>query len=177
MDHLVIASFVFLNLFMVLGAVDLFYFHIWKYKLHTRPESRYEHKLHMAFAFLMVPLAYLLYYQNFGGWALWAGAFFVVAALSTELADVFSENDSRASISGVFRVSFRVETGGGVVPFFADRVGRVRIRSGNDGVAGDGGERVGRGSALGTAAPEGRPDQLPDRLRCGGLHQVLVLYA
>ena len=101
MDHLVIASFVFLNLFMVLGAVDLFYFHIWKYKLHTRPESRYEHKLHMAFAFLMVPLAYLLYYQNFGGWALWAGAFFVVAALSTELADVFSENDSRASIGGL----------------------------------------------------------------------------
>ena len=101
MDHLVIASFVFLNLFMVLGAVDLFYFHIWKYKLHTRPESRYEHKLHMAFAFLMVPLAYLLYYQNFGGWALWAGVFFVIAALGTELADVFSENDSRASIGGL----------------------------------------------------------------------------
>ena len=101
MDHLVIASFVFLNLFMILGAVDLFYFHIWKYKLHTRPESRYEHKLHMAFAFLMVPLAYFLYYQNFGGWALWAGVFFVVAALGTELADVFSENDSRASIGGL----------------------------------------------------------------------------
>jgi hypothetical protein len=101
MDHLVIASFVFLNLFMVLGAVDLFYFHIWKYKLHTRPESRYEHKLHMAFAFLMVPLAYFLYYQNFGGWALWAGVFFVVAALGTELLDVFSENDSRASIGGL----------------------------------------------------------------------------
>ena len=101
MDHLVIASFVFLNLFMVLGAVDLFYVHIWKYKLHTRPESRYEHKLHLAFAFLMVPLAYLLYYQNFGGWALWAGVFFVIAALGTELADVFSENDSRASIGGL----------------------------------------------------------------------------
>jgi hypothetical protein len=101
MEHLVTASFVFLNLFMVLGAVDLFYFHIWKYKLHTRPESRYEHKLHMAFAFTMVPLALLLYYQNFGGWALWAGAFFVVAALGTELLDVFSENDSRASIGGL----------------------------------------------------------------------------
>jgi hypothetical protein len=101
MDHMVIASFVFLNLFMVLGAVDLFYFHIWKYKLHTRPDSRYEHKLHMAFAFLMVPLAYLLYYQNFGGWALWAGVFFVIAALGTELADVFSENDSRASVGGL----------------------------------------------------------------------------
>ena len=101
MEHLVIAGFVFLNLFMVLGAVDLFYFHLWKYKLHTRPESRYEHKLHMAFAFLMVPVAMVLYYQNFGGIALWAAVFFVVAALSTELLDVFSENDSRASLGGL----------------------------------------------------------------------------
>lgn len=101
MDHLVIIAFVFLNLFMVLGAVDLFYFHIWKYRLHTRAESRYEHKLHMAFAFLMVPVAYLLFYQNFGGWALWAGVAAVAAALGTELLDVFSENDSRSSIGGL----------------------------------------------------------------------------
>lgn len=89
MDHLVIAGFVFLNLFMIVGTVDLFYYHIWKYKLH------------MAFAFLMVPLAYLLYYQNVGGWALWAGVFFVLAALATEMFDVFTEGDSRASLGGL----------------------------------------------------------------------------
>ncbi|HMS08015.1 MAG TPA: hypothetical protein PKE66_00920 [Pyrinomonadaceae bacterium] len=101
MEHLVILGFAFLNLFMVLGAIDLFYFHIWKYKLHTRAESRNEHKLHMAFAFLMVPVAYFLFFQNFGGWALWAGVAAVVAALGTELLDVMSENDSRASIGGL----------------------------------------------------------------------------
>lgn len=101
MEHLIILGFVFLNLFMVLGAVDLFYFHIWKYKLHTRPESRYEHKLHMAFAFLMVSVGYLLFFQNSGGWALWAGVAAVSAALGTELLDVMSENDSRASIGGL----------------------------------------------------------------------------
>lgn len=101
MEHLVTLGLIFLNLFMVVGAVDLFYFHIWKYKLHTRPESRYEHKLHMTFAFLMVPLAFLLYYRDVGGWALWAGVFFVVAALATEMLDVFSEGDSRASIGGL----------------------------------------------------------------------------
>ena len=101
MDHLVILSFVFLNLFMLVGTVDLFYYHIWKYKLHTRPESRNEHKLHMAFAFLMVPLAYFLYYQDFGGYALWAAVFFVAAALVTEMLDVFTEGDSRASIGGL----------------------------------------------------------------------------
>jgi len=101
MEHLVILGFVFLNLFMIVGAVDLFYFHLWKYKLHTRPESLYEHKLHMAFAFLMVPIAFFLYYQDFGGYALWAGVFFVVAALGTEMLDVFSEGDSRASLGGL----------------------------------------------------------------------------
>lgn len=101
MEHLVILGFVFLNLFMIVGAVDLFYFHLWKYKLHTRPESLYEHKLHMAFAFLMVPVAFLLYYQDFGGYALWAGTFFVAAALGVEMLDVFSEGDSRASLGGL----------------------------------------------------------------------------
>lgn len=52
MEYLVIVGFVFLNLFMIVGAVDLFYFHMWKYKLHTRPESIYEHKLHGIFALL-----------------------------------------------------------------------------------------------------------------------------
>lgn len=101
MEHLIILGFVFLNLFMVLGAIDLFYFHIWKYKLHARAESRYEHKLHMAFAFLMVPVGYFLFFQNSGGWALWAGVAAVAAALGTELLDVISENDSRASIGGL----------------------------------------------------------------------------
>src|SRR5687768_12986358 len=101
MEHLVILSLVFLNLFMIVGAVDLFYYHMWKYKLHTRPESRYEHKLHMAFAFLMVPVAFLLYYSNAAGYALWAGVTFVVTALLVEMLDVFAEGDSRASLGGL----------------------------------------------------------------------------
>ena len=101
MEHLVILGFVFLKLFMIVGAVDMFYYHMWKYKLHARPESRFEHKTHMAFAFLMVPIAFFLYYQDFGGYALWAGVIFVAVALVVEMLDVFSEGDSRASIGGL----------------------------------------------------------------------------
>jgi hypothetical protein len=108
MEHLVILGFAFLNLFMLLGAVDLFYFHLWKYQLHTRPESRYEHKLHMAFAFLMVPIALFLYYQNLGGLGLWAAGWFVAAALIIELDDVFSEDDSRASLGGLSRGEYLI---------------------------------------------------------------------
>lgn len=101
MNQLIIAGFVFLNLFMIVGAVDLFYFHIWKYKLHARPESRFEHKLHMTSAVLMVPVAYFLYYQNFGGYALWVAVFLVVAGFATEILDVFSEGESRESLGGL----------------------------------------------------------------------------
>ena len=101
MEHLVILSLVFLNLFMIVGAVDLFYYHLWKYQLHTRPESRFEHKIHTAFAFLMVPVAFLLYYNNAGGYALWAGVIFVLIALGVEMLDVFAEGDSRASLGGL----------------------------------------------------------------------------
>lgn len=90
-----------MKLFMIVGAVDMFYYHMWKYKLHARPESRFEHKTHMAFAFLMVPIAFFLYYQDFGGYALWAGVIFVAAALVVEMLDVFSEGDSRASLGGL----------------------------------------------------------------------------
>lgn len=111
MEHLVILGLVFLNLFMIVGSVDLFYYHIWKYKLHTRPESRYEHKLHMVFAFLMVPIAFLLYYQDLGGYALWAAVFFVAAALGTEMLDVFTEGDSRASLGGLTTGEYSIHVG------------------------------------------------------------------
>ncbi|MGB7210328.1 MAG: hypothetical protein WBD27_16860 [Pyrinomonadaceae bacterium] len=101
MEHPIIAGFVFLNFFMIVGAVDLFYFHIWKYKLHARPESRFEHNLHMTSAILMVPVAYFLYFQNFGGYALWVAVFFIVAGFATEILDVLFEGDSRASLGGL----------------------------------------------------------------------------
>ncbi len=43
-------------------------FALWKYKLHHRPESRFEHETHVAFAFRMVPIAFFPYYQDFGGY-------------------------------------------------------------------------------------------------------------
>lgn len=101
MEPLIIAGFVFLTLFMIVGAVDLFYFHIFKYKLHARPESRFEHKLHMTSAVLMVPVAYFLYFHNFGGYAVWAAVFFMVAGFASEILDVISEGDSRASLGGL----------------------------------------------------------------------------
>ena len=48
---LVVAS---LALFAAVGAYDGLYLHLWKYRLYAREESRREHALHTAVAFLFV---------------------------------------------------------------------------------------------------------------------------
>ena len=105
-EHLLIAGTVFLVLFAAVGAYDGLYLHLWRYRLYARDESRYEHKLHTAVAFLFVPVVWLLFYGNFGGWALWAGVGFVGASFVVEMMDVSEENDSRASLGGLSREEY-----------------------------------------------------------------------
>ncbi len=101
MDQLVIAAVICLNLALLLGTVDGLYYHLWKYKLYGRAETRYEHKLHTARAFLFIPIVWLLFGKNYGGWLLWVGVLAAAADLIVELFDVFCEIKSRASIGGL----------------------------------------------------------------------------
>ena len=105
-EHLIAAATVFLVLFGAVGAYDGLYLHLWKYRLYAREESRYEHKLHTAVAFLSVPVVWLLFAGNFGGLALWTGVLFVVVSFAVELMDVLAENDSRASLGGLSREEY-----------------------------------------------------------------------
>jgi hypothetical protein len=105
-EHLIAAATVFLVLFAVVGAYDGLYLHLWKYRLHAREETRYEHRLHTAVAFLSVPVVWLLFAGNFGGLALWTGVLFVVVSFVVELMDVLEENDSRASLGGLSREEY-----------------------------------------------------------------------
>jgi hypothetical protein len=100
-EHLISAATVFLILFGIVAAFDGLYLHLWKYRLYARPESRREHKLHTAQAFLFVPVLFFLFYKDFGGWALWAGVLFIALEQVVEIIDVLDENDSRASLGGL----------------------------------------------------------------------------
>ena len=100
MNHLITAAVVSLNVAVLLGAVDGLYFHLWKYKLYSRPETRYEHKLHTFRAFLFIPIVWLLFGKNYGGLLLWLGVLAMTADLLVELLDVFCEIKSRANIGG-----------------------------------------------------------------------------
>lgn len=108
MSYLVTIGSVFLVLFLLVATIDGLYFHLWKYKLFTRAESIYEHKLHTIRAFLFIPIVFFLFYTNFGGIALWTGIAFILLDLAVEMLDIFTENDSRASLGGLTSLEYAV---------------------------------------------------------------------
>lgn len=108
MEYLYYLSIIFLNLFLIAAAADGLYFHLWKYKLHLRRESTFEHKLHTIRAFLFIPVLFFLFFMDFGGLALWAGIAFIMADLIVEMVDVFSEKSSRASLGGLSSAEYAI---------------------------------------------------------------------
>ena len=90
--------------FALVAMIDGSYFHIYKYKLHTRPESRVEHLTHTLNAALFPPSVYLLLYRSHGGVVLWGTLALVAADVAVESWDVFIEKASQR-VSAVSRPS------------------------------------------------------------------------
>ena len=108
MNQVVLLSTALLVGFALLGAMDGVYFHIWKYKLPTRPASSYEHKLHTIRSIAFPFVIYYLYAHNFGGILLWLGAFVVSVDLIALGLDVYVEFDSRESLGGLSRTEYLI---------------------------------------------------------------------
>lgn len=107
-EQLMTAATIFLILFSMVAAFDGLYLHLWKYRLYARPESLREHKLHTAQGILFIPVIFFLFYQDFGGWALWAGVLFIAIEQVVEIMDVLDERDSRASLGGLSSTEYAV---------------------------------------------------------------------
>ncbi|WP_141619443.1 hypothetical protein [Myxococcus sp. AB036A] len=99
--NLVLASTILLLLFALASAVDGVYLHLWRYRLHARPESQREHWLHTARALLFPPILATLFLAPPQGAVLWVGLALVATDQVVELFDTFSERDSRAGIGGL----------------------------------------------------------------------------
>lgn len=95
------AAAVLLAAFTVLAAFDGLYIHLWRLRLHARPETRREHWLHTIRALLFPPVLLGLFAVPTGGVLLWV----VLAAAALDLAaglwDVAIERDSRAALGGL----------------------------------------------------------------------------
>jgi hypothetical protein len=108
MSHTVIVAAICLNLAILLGSVDGVYFHLWKYRLFKWKESRFEHLLHTVRAFLFIPIAWLLFGQNYGGWLLWVGIMLASADAIVELLDILIERRSRVKLGGLSPAEYAI---------------------------------------------------------------------
>jgi hypothetical protein len=92
-----------LLLYVVLSAVDGFYIHLWRLRLHARPQSWREHLWHTGRALLFAPLVATVFLAPTAGALLWTGVGLVVVDTLLELLDVRDERASRADLGGVGR--------------------------------------------------------------------------
>jgi hypothetical protein len=101
-----LASAVLLVLFSAIASTDSLYFHTYKYRLHTRPKSRFEHYLHTANIVLFVPQTWLLFCNRpAGAWLILAAAL-TLATFLVEITDVLCERDSRADLGGLIPAEY-----------------------------------------------------------------------
>jgi len=101
MESLYDASAAALALFLILGAVDGLYLHLWKYRLYARAASRDEHRLHTAGAVLFAATLPALFCWETAGLALWVGVALIAADMGVSLLDMVSERESRADLGGL----------------------------------------------------------------------------
>lgn len=87
--------------FTLAASVDGLYLHLWRYRLHARPDSRTEHWLHTANALLFPPLTYLLLSVEPLGLFRWLALALLLLTLLCEALDVLCERRSRASLGGL----------------------------------------------------------------------------
>jgi hypothetical protein len=90
-----------LALFCLLGVFDGLYFHLYRFRLHERAESRTEHLIHTVRAFVFVPIALLFFAFDARGPALLTGLALVALDLGLEAIDILVEKRSRAGIGGI----------------------------------------------------------------------------
>jgi hypothetical protein len=81
-----------------LAAFDVLYFHLYRFKLYSRPQSVYEEITHIARGTLFpLGLAIFLYGKPQGAWFWWVAALFAVEVVNS-LVDIVLEPRSRAPL-------------------------------------------------------------------------------
>lgn len=93
-----------------LGAIDLIYFHIVKFKLHQHSESRMETVVHLVRGVLFSSGAFfLLNYKPTGIWFWMIGALFLLD-FANSIVDVSIERRSRQAFGGIPTLEYIIHT-------------------------------------------------------------------
>lgn len=84
-----------------LGAFDVLYYHLYKFRLHARPESRGETVTHLVRGLLIGGVAILLALgEPHGAW-FWAAAGLLIVDFANDVIDVLLEPASRKDLGGL----------------------------------------------------------------------------
>ena len=94
-------SALFLIGFSLLSLVDGLYFHLYKFRLHARAETRREHWAHTARALLFIPTLLLVLAGTTSGWLLWLGVMAIAVDLGATIADLILERKARQFQGGL----------------------------------------------------------------------------
>lgn len=110
MTPLLSASAVLWALALAVGAIDGLYFHLWKYRLYARPESRAEHRAHLGRAFLLPPTLWFAFLAPGSATAQRLVPLVILIALDAGLGvwDVLLETASRRAIGGLLRSEYLI---------------------------------------------------------------------
>ena len=111
MSYLTIFALIFLIIFTLVASIDGIYFHLFKYKLYSRPESIKEHHLHTLNSFLFPLTIVFLFIFNKGGLLLWLAVILTILTLIVEFIDVFEEKKSRMKLGGLTSLEYSMHFG------------------------------------------------------------------
>lgn len=102
-EQAVAISTILLMAFAGLGAIDAFYIHLYRLRLHERAESWSEHAWHTGRSLLFAPILLTIFLAPTGGVVLWIGVALLAIDQLAEMLDADSERTSRRSFGGVAR--------------------------------------------------------------------------
>ena len=98
---IILSATVFLLAFGIIGIIDGFYYHLWKFKLYKHPETRFEHITHTIRAAAFLALLFLFFLEDYGGKLFLLGVLIVALDVIVLIIDLISEEDSRKNLGGL----------------------------------------------------------------------------
>lgn len=103
MEFTFIISIVLIIAYSLLALFDGVFLHLYKYRLHEHPESRFEHLTHTVRAILFPAILYCLFVGLETNQLFYLGMTLVLVDIITLTADAFVEKDSRKFMGGLPR--------------------------------------------------------------------------
>lgn len=90
-----------LLIFGIIGIIDGFYYHLWKFNLYKHKETRVEHITHTLRMFLFLAMIYLLFMNDFGGQLFLLGVGLAIFDMIILIIDLITEGNSRDKLGGL----------------------------------------------------------------------------